>query len=217
MKNNNYNGSELHRLKPMKEGYDESMFNRLYKICIPVINNLTRQIDYKRLGLTPDLIKSYFLDKMVYVFNKYYGVVSEEHLKADILRSLFTYKNKLLRSAYGDKAVINKGMSSLDELYDNSKEFYDDTEEEEFKSDLIDKVNTYMKNHLSLDAQLVYEVLTTPPPFIKERTKTNSKITNLLLVEFFDLPKSRKSTKYISDLKSDISYWIKRAHIDLSY
>ena len=34
------NGSELHRLKPMQE-YDEATFNRLYKVCKPVIRNLT--------------------------------------------------------------------------------------------------------------------------------------------------------------------------------
>lgn len=85
------NGSELHRLKPMQE-YDEATFNRLYKVCKPVIRNLTRQIDYKRFNLTPDIIQSYFWDKMLFVFNKYYGECTEEHLKARILASLSTFK-----------------------------------------------------------------------------------------------------------------------------
>ena len=71
------NGSELHRLKTMQENYDQQMFLRLYKVCKPVIRNLTKQIDYKRYNLTPDIISSYFWDKMLYVFNKYYGTCSE--------------------------------------------------------------------------------------------------------------------------------------------
>lgn len=55
----NYNGSEIHRLKPMKE-YDQAVFQRMYKICKPVIRNLVRQIDAKRFDLTPDIIQSYF-------------------------------------------------------------------------------------------------------------------------------------------------------------
>ena len=65
-KTNGNNGSELHRLKPMRD-YDEAMFNRLYKVCKPVIRNLTKQIDYKRFNLTPDIISSYFWDKMLFV------------------------------------------------------------------------------------------------------------------------------------------------------
>lgn len=53
------NGSELHRLKTMQENYDQQMFLRLYKVCKPVIRNLTKQIDYKRYNLTPDIISSY--------------------------------------------------------------------------------------------------------------------------------------------------------------
>ena len=74
----NYNGSEIHRLKPMKE-YDQAVFQRMYKICKPVIRNLVRQIDAKRFDLTPDIIQSYFWDKMLFVFNKYYGTDTEEH------------------------------------------------------------------------------------------------------------------------------------------
>ena len=81
---NGNDGSELHRLKPMQEGYDQDLFNRLYKLCKPVIKNLVRQIDARRYNVTPDIIQSQFEDKMLFVFNKYYGKVSEEHLKANI-------------------------------------------------------------------------------------------------------------------------------------
>ena len=217
MERTEHNGSELHRLKPMQENYDQEMFNRLYKICKPVIRNLTRQIDYKRLDVTPDIISSYFWDKLLFVFNKYYGTMEEEHLKANILRSLSTFKNKLLRKAYGEEAEINKGKASFEELYDNDKEYIDDTEEETAKSEMLKKVYDYMYSHLSSDAQLVFEVLMTPPPYIKERTKEGSRITNILLTEFFDLPRNRESIKFFSGIRQDIQYWEDRAKKELKF
>lgn len=217
MRSRGNNGSELHRLKTMQENYDQQMFLRLYKVCKPVIRNLTKQIDYKRYNLTPDIISSYFWDKMLYVFNKYYGTCSEEHLKARILASLSTFKNKLLRSAYGEQAEYNQSLFKLDDLFDNDKELEDDGEEEKAKSEMLEMMYSYMKGHLSIDAYMVFEVLLTPPPYIKERIKDSGRITNLLLVEFFDMPKTNSSVKYISELRSDIQYWEDRAKEELKY
>lgn len=217
MRSRGNNGSELHRLKTMQENYDQQMFLRLYKVCKPVIRNLTKQIDYKRYNLTPDIISSYFWDKMLYVFNKYYGTCSEEHLKARILASLSTFKNKLLRSAYGEQAEYNQSLFKLDDLFDNDKELEDDSEEEKAKSEMLHMMYDYMKEHLSMDAYMIFEVLLTPPPYIKERIKDSGRITNLLLVEFFDMPKTNSSVKYISELRSDIQYWEDRAKEELKY
>ena len=217
MRSKGNNGSELHRLKTMQENYDQQMFLRLYKVCKPVIRNLTKQIDYKRYNLTPDIISSYFWDKMLYVFNKYHGTCSEEHLKARILASLSTFKNKLLRSAYGEQAEYNQSLFKLDDLFDNDKELEDDSEEEKAKSEMLEMMYDYMKEHLSMDAYMIFEVLLTPPPYIKERIKENGRITNLLLVEFFDMPKTNSSVKYISELRSDIQYWEDRAKEELKY
>ena len=217
MRSRGNNGSELHRLKTMQENYDQQMFLRLYKVCKPVIRNLTKQIDYKRYNLTPDIISSYFWDKMLYVFNKYYGTCSEEHLKARILASLSTFKNKLLRSAYGEQAEYNQSLFKLDDLFDNDKELEDDSEEEKAKSEMLEMMYDYMKEHLSIDAYMIFEVLLTPPPYIKERIKENGRITNLLLVEFFGMPKTNSSVKYISELRSDIQYWEDRAKEELKY
>lgn len=217
MRSGGNNGSELHRLKTMQENYDQQMFLRLYKVCKPVIRNLTKQIDYKRYNLTPDIISSYFWDKMLYVFNKYYGTCSEEHLKARILASLSTFKNKLLRSAYGEQAEYNQSLFKLDDLFDNDKELEDDSEEEKAKSEMLEMMYSYMKDRLSIDAYMVFEVLLTPPPYIKERIKDSGRITNGLLVEFFDMPKTNSSVKYISELRSDIQYWEDRAKEELKY
>ena len=208
-------GSELHRLKPMKDVYDVDLFNRLHKICCPVIKKLSKQVDCKRFNLSEDIISSYFWDKMLYVFNNYYGTCSEEHLKAKILASLSTFKNKLLRSAYTEQAEYNQHLHKLDDLFEDSKELEDDTEEYHNKSYMIDLVNDYMKAKLSSDALLVFEAITTLPPYIKERVKEGQRVTNLLLIEFFDLPRNRSSVRYLSELREDIQYWIEKASNEL--
>lgn len=212
----NYNGSELHRLKPMKE-YDQRVFEHLYKICKPVIRNLSRQIDARRYDLTPDIIASYFWDKMLFVFNKYYGTCTEEHLKAMILSSLSTYKNKLLRYAYSEKSTYYQNQFSLESVFENDKEFLDDTEENQAKKEMWDLLNDYMMKHLLPDAQLVWEVLVSPPPYIKEKVKEGRRITNIILVDFFEMKRTKSSVKYISELREDIDYWLNRAKTELHY
>lgn len=210
-------GSEIHRLKPMQEGYDERLFLKLYKLCKPVINNLVRGIDARRYNVSPDIIASQFYDKMLYVFNKYYGKVDEEHLKANILRALSTYKNHLLRYAYNDRAEFNQNLKSFEDLFDNDKEDYmDDDSETQAREEMLRLVNEYMKKNLSPDALLVWECITTPPPYIEENAKFG-KITNILLAEFFNLPMTRSSVKYIGELREDIRYWIDKAREELHY
>lgn len=215
MVNSNGNdGSELHRLKPMQEGYDEELFNRLYKLCKPVIRNLIKQIDARRYNVTPDIIKSQFEDKLLFVFNKYYGKVSEEHLKANILRALATYKLHLLKYAYSEKAEFNQNLSSFEVLFDNSKEEIDDSDEVIFREELLQRVHDYMKVNLSDDAYMVWQVITNPPPYVEEHL-VGGRITNRLIAEFFDLPKTRNSVRYIGELRKDIEYWMERAKEDI--
>lgn len=206
-------GSELHRLRPMKQ-YDAKVFNRLYKVCKPVIRNLVKQIDARRYNVSSDIIASWFWDKMIFVFNKYYGEVSEEHLKANILRALSTYKLHLLKYAYNERAEFNQSLRSLEDLFDNDKELEDDAADAQAKEEMIKMVNDYMKENLSMDAILVWEVITTPPPYIEEHMQFG-KITNILIAEFFNLPKTRNAVKYIGELREDIRYWIERASHDL--
>lgn len=210
----NGDGSELHRLKPMQENYDVDMFNHIYKLCKPVIRNLVRQIDSRRFNLPQDMITSYFYDKLLYIFNKYYGKVSEEHLKANILRGLTTYKNHLLKYAYNEKSEFNQNLYSLDLLFDNDKECIDDNDDVIYREEMLQKVDDYMKEHLSDNAYLVWQVVTNPPNYIEERVR-GSRITNILIAEFFDLPKTRSSVKFIGELREDIRYWMEKAGEDI--
>lgn len=210
-------GSEVHRLKTMQEGYDEKLFLKLYKLVKPVIRNLVRGIDSRRFNISSDIITSQFYDKMLYVFNKYYGKVDEEHLKANIFRALSTYKNHLLKYAYNDKAEFNQSLRSFEDLFDNDKgDIEDDLSDSLAKEEMIKLVNEYMKDKLSPDALLVWECITTPPPYVENNAKFG-RITNTLLVEFFNLPRNRNSVRFIGELREDINYWVNKAREEIHY
>lgn len=217
MQKTNHNGSELHRLKPMQEGYDIELFEKLYKISKPVIRRLSKQVDPKRFNVTTDIIESYFWDKMLYIFNKYYGTCTEDHLQARVLGGLTTFKNHLLHSAYTERASFNQALHSFEDLYEDSNEDKDNYEDNTTsKNNLLEVVDNYMMNKLNPDAQLVYEVLFSPPPFIQEYPGyKGGRITNGMLIEFFDLPKNSASERFIKETREDIEYWIKRASKDL--
>ena len=218
MQTTNGEGSELHRLKVMSEDYDKKLFNKLYKLVQPVIRNLVRGIDVNRLNTSPDILTSQFNDKMLFVFNKYYDTVEEEHLKANILRALSTYKNHLLKYAYSEKATFNQNLKSFEDLFDDSKEDFSDEleEQEKAKIEMWNLLKNYILDNLSPDAQLVWEVTLNPTPYIEMNAKYG-RITNTLLVDFFDLPKTRDSVRYIGELKEEIQSVMEKAKKDLHY
>ena len=212
-------GPELHRIRPLKE-YDERIFAKLYKLCKPVIKNLVKQIDCRRYNVSKDVINSYFWDKMLFLFNRYYeeSEGNVEFLKAHILRGLSTYKYHLLQEAYSERAEYFQSLTSLDELYDNNKEDVTIDDDSTYKEELLKTLYDYMSQHLSPDAILVFECLMTPTAFLLEKTDNGRvRITNAMLAEFFNLPKAKTSIQYISDLRHDVEYWEQRAMKELSH
>lgn len=212
-------GPELHRIKSL-EVYDKVLFEKLYRLCKPVIRNLVNQIDERRYNVSKDVITSYFWDKMLFLFNRYYEESNgdREYLQAHILRGLNTYKYHLLQDAYTEKAEYNKNLTSLDVLYDNNKEDIEDQEDNEFKEELLSILYKYMEEHLSPDALLVFECLINPPSYLLEKTDNGRvRITNSMLSDFFNLPKVKTSLQYISDLRHDVEFWIQRARKDLQH
>lgn len=220
---NGHQGSELHRLKPMREGYDKVLFNKLYKICKPVIRNLAKQIDCKRFNLTRDIIESYFWDKMLFVFNKYYSTCSENHLQARILSSLTIFKNHLLKTAYGSMADYNQRLNRWDDLFDNSKEDPYPLEVElieednKYKEYLYKLLEDYLRKHLSMDGYLVYEATYKRPEYITNALSKSSRdqVTNEMLLDFFELPKTQGNSRYIGSCKREVVYWLDRAKEEL--
>lgn len=211
------NGSELHRLTAMPEEYDRELFARLYRVTRKPIRNLVRGIDARRFNVSPDILASYFDDKFLFVFNKYYGTCSEEHLQARILTALSTYKNKLLRAAYGEKAEYNQQLTSMEDLFDNNKELEDDSEEVQEKEDHMRMIEDYMRENLSPDAFLIFQLTMDPPEVLVATEDRGKRISNIAFVDFFELPRTKSSVKFIADLRKDIEFCIHKAQEELKY
>jgi len=201
---------EIHRLLPMKEGYNQQLFNKLYKETEALRNLLTYQIDHRRYGVTSDIIKSWFDDKFIFVFNKYYGDIEEGQLKGRIINALKTFKFRMLRKAYSKYNIYNnevrlEGEYNLINIIPINNEI---SNHEVF----LELALTYLKKNLCDDAFLVLEIELNPPPFILSKLgSSQTKIPAKLIAEYLDLEPIRDSSLYINDLRSETEYWIKEA------
>lgn len=205
------NGSEIHRLREFTH-YDQKIFKRLYRICKPLIKKLSRGIDCRRYNVSQDIIQSYFWDKFLFVYNKYQDQYDEERLKATVLSSLKTFRNKLLRSAYTGQAEFNQDLSSFEEVYESGKEWLDDSEETEYKEELSERFNEFMVNHLTPDEYLLFRTELDPPPFFEERVKnSHGKLSILHLIEFFEVPEDRRSHQMFTTMRKHIKETIELA------
>lgn len=201
---------EIHRLTPMKENYDQQLFNQLYKETEGLRNLLTYQIDHRRYGVTPDIIKSWFDDKFIFVFNKYWGEISNDQLKGRIINSLQIFKHRMLRKAYSPNNIHNhevrlEGEHGLINIIPVDDEI---TDHELF----LELALKYLKKNLCDDAFLVLELDLNPPPYILDRIRSfKTKIPAKLIAEYLDLEPTRDSSLYINDLRSEVDYWVSQA------
>jgi len=201
---------ETHRLTPMKENYDVALFNRLYREIQPLRDSLVFQIDSRRYGVTSDIIKSWFDDKFIFVFNKYYGLITSDQLKGRIINSLKTFKFRILRKAYSKYNIYNNQirLEGDNELI-NIIPF---KEEISTHNIFLELALTYLKKNLCDDAFLVLEIELNPPPLILNQINPNTKIPAKLIAEYLELIPDKDSISYIRDLRSEINYWTSEAH-----
>lgn len=209
-------GSELRRLKELKD-YNEVEFNKLYKICTPLIKQLVRNIDHRRLNVSQDIVKSYFYDKFLYIYTKYHKVHDYDRLKGDLLVGLKKYSYKLMREGYTQKAEFNQSLVSFENLYDDSKEdIMDEVGSEETDLDIL---NRYMREHLTDDEYIIYEIILDPPPFIAIRMEDESKgkLSILHLIDFFEFPRTRRAYHHFNKLKTKVLLTLEEAKLDLRH
>lgn len=211
------NGSEIHRVKEFTH-YNREEFERMYKICKPLIKKLSKNIDSRRFNVSQDIIQSYFWDKFLYVYNKYQDKYTEDRLKATLITSLQIFKNKLLRNAYTRQAEFNQELTSFEELFDNSKEDKDDNQEKDIienepeENNFSNMLHEYMREKLTPDEYLIFVTELDPPMFLKEKMKeAHGKLSTLNLIEYFELPKTQRAADYISNMRTHIKNTIKEA------
>lgn len=206
---------EIHRLTPMKP-YDHEQFNRLYQECQPLLNKLSNGIDPRRYGVSKDIIRSWFDDKFIFVYNKYQDdpSISEKFLKGHLLRSLMTFKLRVLRVAY--QSSIYQNMLSMDSV--KTVIFNIPDEKDMNMNDLfLDMVMEYMKANLSYDAFNVLQVDLNPPPYILARLEDGERVIPAgLICEFMGWDSTNDNIEYVESLRLSIKKTVKSAKEDLN-
>ena len=210
---------EIHRLKPMKEGYDQKLFNRLYKETESLRKALSYQINPKRFGVTSDIIFSWFDDKFIWVFSKYADSITPEQLKGRMINSLSTFKFRILRKAYSKQNIYANEIDILRlDNYDASiANIIPDKTEIDNHQLFLELALQYLKQNLCDDALLVLEIELNPPPFIMDKIENpKTKIPAKLIAEYLDLEPNKDSINFINDLRREIKYWIEEAKVYFS-
>ena len=186
-------GNELHRLLPMGS-YDQGLFLRIYDKTKPLMRKLSRQVDTRRVNVTTEDIYTYFEDKFIFVFTKYHSLYDEPHLRYVIVRSLMTYKNKLVSQLYGGKSGFNQGLTSLEVLFDNNKELLDDYDEVVEKEVRLSQMREEYRKRLTPTEYLILELTLDPPPFFKKGYRSG-RLYSTELLAFLDIPRNKRSLK----------------------
>ena len=198
---------EINRLKELPKEYDVELFNFYYKSMTPLIRKLAKNIDPRRFNVSRDIIISYFYDKLLYVFRKYYNLSTEnpEKFKATIISSLQLYKTRLLINAYSKQSLdFNVAIASFEDCFEGAKEDLSDlSEDERVKQERISEIHEFMRANLSADAYLLFHLQMSPPPFFYSE-ESKPRLTTSSLLDFFELPKTKLYIKYISTLNKEI-------------
>ena len=122
----------------------------------------------------------------------------------------------MLRNAYTKASEYYQSLERLDDLFDDSKELVDDSEETARKEEELSILYAYMKRKLSPDAYLIFELQLDPPAFIREQLKgDNSRISNMLFLDFFELNRTKSNATFISKLRQEIDTYIEKAKTEL--
>lgn len=204
---------EIHRLREMVE-HDPKLFNELYQKTKNLRRSLARQIDHRRYGETPDVVLSWFDDKFIYVFNKYYGE-PENIVLGKIINALTLFKNRILRKAYTTNAEFHMSCVSIDDDEYTFNRIPDQTFDSR-KEELLERIHQYMKENLSSDAFTIFQAEYDQPEYISSRIKPNKRVPTKLLAEFFDLADD-KSIRYVNKLRKEVQYAIQRASEELVF
>lgn len=203
---------ELHRLNEMPANYNEELFNRIYKETRQLRKSLANQIDNRRYNVSKDIILSWFDDKFIFTYCKYFQEKNPDLLKGYIISSLQFFKNRILRKAYGGEAEIYSNI--IDLSTDGAQRLINiipDNTEIDNKDLFLELCINFFKEKLSQDAFFLLDLQLNPPSYIQERASNRFKISSELLAEYLGLPNGKESIQYINQLKEEISYYTKEA------
>lgn len=214
---------EEHRLTPMKENYDEKLFNDIYQKVQPLKRKLAASINTSKLGVDYEDILSWFDIKFIFVFNKYFETKNPDVLKGFIISSLQMFQTKILRKAYSNKNAPHSDTIDITEINNLESLFTTHQEEDTSYDTFLNLALSFMKEHLSDDALLVLDIQLNPPLYIMEKLRKLDKhridkIPSNIISEYLSLGDSKKAIQYINELNREIKEvtYITREHFNNS-
>ncbi len=207
---------EHHRLKPMTDGYDKSLFDEIYKKTTPLRRKLAYEIDSRKFGVDYDEVLSWFDVKFIHSFNKFTRTFKKEDtqnfdgkLMGYIINALSTYKYRVMRSSYQVKYHEHKNMVDISTYYENDDIKDTSTPDALVREAYMEKIMEYMKKELSDDALLILDIQLNPPAFISSKLeelgkKEYTKIPNDILADYLNMPLNNNVIQYLDGIKADI-------------
>lgn len=198
---------EENRLKPMPQGYDEHLFNTLYKKTEPLRKKLASEISWNRFGVDYQEGLSWFSVKFLHVFNKYYGKKEPDLLLGDLINSLKNFKYRIMRQAYTVKYSQNITRVGCTTILEN-EQTYTITDEAE-NHERLKQIKSFLKQNLSENAYTLFKLQVDPPFYFINKLRTQEipslhKIPDRIICEYLGLEVNDKTSKYLSSLKKEI-------------
>ena len=207
---------EEHRLRPMQEGYDEELFNRLYQELIPLKRKLASQINTKTLNIEYDELLSWFDVKFLFVFNRYIGEgKSDDLVKGHLISALQLYKNRILKFLISKKNSVNIHTVDITEVNNLSYSLVDYQHSEE--KIFYDLIISFMKETLSIEAYKMFAIEYNPPLYIINKLEGNTnRITTKVIMDYLGLPDTKEVLSYIRQLRNEVRNAIELARVELN-
>ncbi len=207
---------EHHRLKPMTPGYDQALFNDIYKKTTHLRRKLAYGIDARKFGVDYDEILSWFDVKFIHSFNKFYRTFKVEDTKnfdgkllGYIINALSTYKYRVMKSSYQSKYHTHASMEDVTTLYNYVDADTNQASEAMVREEYMEKVMDFMKKKLSSDALLVLDIQLNPPMYITSKLeemgkKEDCKIPAELVADYLGMGISQESINYVNRIRKNI-------------
>lgn len=192
---------EDHRLKPMVEHYNVEEFNRLYSETKQLKQKLAYGMDEQRFGLTKEELIAEFDVKLLWVYNKYCEQHDYEVTKAHVINALRLYKCKLLKYTYAKKREPLVNRSYIDSG-DNRSEIENLIDVKFEGDDKLISVKKYLKNNMSENAWLIFNIEIDPPLYILDKI-TGKKVYPLpvnIIADYLGIP-AKDVRRYQREIK----------------
>jgi len=160
----------------------------------PLIKSLASKVSYKKLGMTYDDVLSFYEEKLLKLFLKYYKGKERNDFKYLVIKSLKNLSTKF----WVKETVIRIEDSELEFIIP----YYDEPSSKEV---ILNLFIEFAKTRLSKTEFTIFNICTWPPLYILNRLNDSSKrIPSKLILEYFDKPINKYNIRILNELRRSV-------------